>query len=315
MVERIMDRTITPLTSMTDDELLACVTALSGREKRTTAQLIAALAELDSRRLYLPQGYASLFAYCRDALGLSEDAAYNRMRAAKVAARWPAIVDMIANGSLTLTAVRLLADLLTDENHEALLGRAMHKTKREVEALVAEVAPHRFQFSTVRQVGPERFTIEITIDRQTHDRLRELQDLWRHRIPSGDPAAIVSLAVRVLLEDVRRKRLAETSRPRRVSRPLSISRHIPAAVRRAVWERDGGRRAYVGKSGRCTERAFLEVHHVRPFAEGGRTTIDNLELRCRAHNAYESEEHFGPWLARETPAGYDSTVDSVEMAQ
>jgi hypothetical protein len=103
--------------------------------------LIAALAELDARRLYLGQGFSSLFAYCTHALRLSEDAAYNRIRAARVAAKWPVVLDMIADGSVTVTAVRLLSDVLTDTNHDELLRAATHKSKREVEAMVAALNP------------------------------------------------------------------------------------------------------------------------------------------------------------------------------
>jgi hypothetical protein len=72
------------------------------------------------------------------------------------------------------------------------------------------------------------------------------------------------------------------------------SRHLPAAVLRGTWVRDQGRCAYVAPSGRrCGERAFLEFHHVVPFAVGGPATLDNVELRCRRHNAYEARLFFG----------------------
>jgi 5-methylcytosine-specific restriction endonuclease McrA len=60
-----------------------------------------------------------------------------------------------------------------------------------------------------------------------------------------------------------------------------------------VWTRDDGRCAFVGADGRCRETGWLEIHHVVPFARGGLTTTENLELRCRAHNAYEAEREFG----------------------
>ena len=72
------------------------------------------------------------------------------------------------------------------------------------------------------------------------------------------------------------------------------SRYIPTEVRNAVWERDQGRCAFMSQNGRwCSERRFLEFHHVIPFAWGGETTVANLELRCRTHNAYEGELIFG----------------------
>jgi 5-methylcytosine-specific restriction endonuclease McrA len=65
-----------------------------------------------------------------------------------------------------------------------------------------------------------------------------------------------------------------------------------------VWRRDDGRCAFVGTHGRCTERGTLEFHHVQPYAAGGVTSIDNLQLRCRAHNQYEAEQFFGPTADR-----------------
>ena len=77
------------------------------------------------------------------------------------------------------------------------------------------------------------------------------------------------------------------------------SRHVPAAVRRAVWIRDGGRCAFVAENGRhCTERGFIEFHHTAPYAAGGEATVDSIELRCRAHNLYEGELDFGPAVQR-----------------
>jgi len=70
-------------------------------------------------------------------------------------------------------------------------------------------------------------------------------------------------------------------------------------VKREVWKRDGGQCAFAGTQGRCTERGFLEFHHVVPYADGGPAVASNIELRCRAHNAYEAEQRFGLFV-RET---------------
>ena len=117
---------------------------------------------------------------------------------------------------------------------------------------------------------------------------------------------IVERARGVLLAELERKKFAKTDRPRAAAASTPGSRYV-AAVKRAVWARDEGRCAFVGGGGRCHERGFLEYHHVKPFAEGGETTVENLELRCRAHNAYEAAEHFGPLFTREA-AGVDDTV-------
>jgi len=119
-----------------------------------------------------------------------------------------------------------------------------------------------------------------------------VQDLLRHVVPDGDLGLIIERALVVLLQDLERQKLAHTTRPRETTRVSSGSRHVPRAVRREVWRRDEGRCAFVGRAGRCEERGFLELHHVIPFAENGPATVDNIELRCRAHNAYEASLHF-----------------------
>jgi hypothetical protein len=87
---------------------------------------------------------------------------------------------------------------------------------------------------------------------------------------------------------------------------------VPAEVERKVWQRDGGRCAFTASDGRrCTERSFLEFHHSnQPYARGGEATVENIALRCRAHNVYEAELIFGPYDAsrvRETPLDYGTS--------
>jgi hypothetical protein len=76
--------------------------------------------------------------------------------------------------------------------------------------------------------------------------------------------------------------------------PRRRGRHIPAAIRRAVFERDTGCCTYRSDSGeRCRETARLELHHSIAFARGGEHRLDNVSLRCRAHNALAAEQDFG----------------------
>jgi hypothetical protein len=336
------------LASLTDEQLLLKLKALAALERDATAQLIASLAELDARRLYLAEGFSSLFSYCTDALHLSEHAAYNRIEVARAARQWPVILQMIADGAVTLTVVRLLVPSLTDDNHRQLLDAATHKSKREVEQMVAALHPQPPVPSIVRKLpapgpvtrcasvldcaesetdatsiltaeprpvsppplpqrrpavvaplAPERYKVQMTVSRETHDKLRRVQDLLRHQVPDGDPAVVFDRALTLLLRDLERRKLAEARRPRPARAATPGSRHVPATVRRQVWKRDAGQCAFVGDARRCTERGFLEFHHVVPFADGGPATVENLQLRCRAHNLYEAEQHFGPMSVRE----------------
>ena len=323
---------------LTDQQLLAEVVALAQRERLATARLIAALAEMDARRLYLGEGYSSLFIYCTQRLHLSEHAAYGRIEAARAARQFPIILEHLAAGSLTLTTVCLLRPHLTAGNHVALLDAARGKSKREVEQQIAALHPLPAVLSSVRKIpppriessapaaalshaegilsssvaeimiaspqhvvqrdrpaalkplAPERYRVQFTLTSEAHDKLRRAQDLLRHVVPSGDPAVIFDRALTLLLSELERRKLAATDRPRVATATNSRSRHVPAGVRREVWRRDGGRCGFVGAEGRCTERGFLEFHHVVPFTDGGPTTSANLQLRCRAHNLYEARD-------------------------
>ena len=149
--------------------------------------------------------------------------------------------------------------------------------------------------AVVAPLAPDLYKVQFTISREAHDTLRRVQDLMRHTNPKGDPAVIFERALTLLLADLERRILGATDRPR-APRPTGPgSRHIPASVKRDVWARDVGRCAFRGTDGRCAETGFLEYHHVVPYADGGDPTVANIELRCRAHNAYESEGLFGPW--------------------
>jgi hypothetical protein len=143
------------LSCLPDAVLVAQMKTLVARERSVTAELVAHLAEMDTRDVHLREGYASLFVYCRDALGLSEWEAYNRIEVARAARRFPLILDMLADGSVNLTTVRLLAPHLTPDNHHEVLESARGKRKAEVEEIVARLSPRPEVASSIRRLpGP-----------------------------------------------------------------------------------------------------------------------------------------------------------------
>ncbi len=148
-------------------------------------------------------------------------------------------------------------------------------------------------------LAPGRYEIRFTASAATREKLRAAQDLLRHAVPDGDIAEVIDRALSLLLDSLLKNKAAVTDRPRSPGAGSvdgrSGSRTIPASVRRAVWLRDGARCAFVAASGRrCTARAFLEFHHIHPHGVGGPATIDNISLRCHAHNQHERELAFGP---------------------
>src|SRR5262245_15647816 len=145
------------IASLSDADLLVETARAAAAARQSTAELVALLAEVDTRKLYLGRGYPSLFVYCTQVLRLSEAAAYLRITAARASRRFPIILKLLADGTVTLTTVSLLAAKLTDENHEALLVAASHKSRRDVERLVASLDPQPDMPSSVRRLPEKKF--------------------------------------------------------------------------------------------------------------------------------------------------------------
>jgi hypothetical protein len=304
-----------------------------------------------------------MFAYCMDVLHLSEAEAYLRLTAARAAREHRVLLQMLADGRLHLTGIAKLAPHLTPENRALLLSRAVHKSKRQIEELVAELAPRPdvpgvlrklpsrptpsnqeaipsnrkdagvtvlpspdevvsspgLSFSSVpfassrredagpppvpgppalfQPLAPGRYKVQFTAGAELRDKLERLRALLRSEVPDGDLAAIIEKAVTEKLERLEARRFGRTRSFRKnpaPSRPDPSSRHIPAAVRRAVHRRDGGRCRFVDAYGRrCSERHRLEYHHRHPFALGGGHNPNNICLMCRTHNRYLAEIDYG----------------------
>ena len=355
---------------LTDDALRAKVKLLAQRSREVTVELIAHLAVLEERKLHRSEGPGSLFRYCTEILRFSEAAACNRIRATRAARKFPVVLDLLTDGSVNLTAVRLLAPHLTPENHRAILAEATGMTRRRVDKLVARLAPQPDVLPSIRKLpaptvavaasavvtheleqtaaapsgsgqspvspttetvaterptmaaavrpaarrpvvtalSPERYRVQFTVGPETEEQLRRLQDLLRGEIPDGDPGEIFARGLSPLLREVEKRKFAATTKPRPGRGTKAGSRHVPADIQRRAWQRDAGQCGYVSKDGRrCTERSYLEFHHAEPYSLGGEATVENISLRCRAHNVYEAELIFGPYdpsRVRETPAAY-----------
>jgi hypothetical protein len=281
---------LTTVSRLSDDALVANLKRLAQGSRRMTVELIAHLAELGTRGLHRAEGPGRLFGYCTQILRFSEAAACNRIKAAKAARKFPIVLDLLADGSVNLTTIRLLSPHLTAENHLALLTEATGMTRRQVDKLIARLNPQPDVAPSIRKLpmprpaiqgaevvpsaapplelqklpappptahrpvvaplSPERYRVQVTVGREAHDDLRALQDLVRREIPDGDAAVIVARALKLLRQEVEKKAFAATSKPRSDGASRPGSRHVPAHVERAVWKRDGGQCAFVAKTGR-----------------------------------------------------------------
>jgi hypothetical protein len=159
----------------------------------------------------------------------------------------------------------------------------------------------------VQPVAEDRWSVRVTLDAEMKAELDTLKALLSHKIPSGELGAVLREAIRCGIEKHGKRKGAVTpSRKVRIAEEKAgavkpengsvvlPSPYIPAAVRREVWKRDGGRCAFEGPDGsRCDSRWQLEFDHIVPPALGGASTAANIRLRCRGHNLLHAERVYG----------------------
>jgi len=318
-----------------DGRLLEQVRALVVRSNETEAELLVHLAEVDERRLYLPN-HTSMFAFCTIDLGFSEAVAENRIAVARAGRRFPRVLEALRSGWIHLSGLRVLVPHLTEESAQTLLDRATGKSKRAIEEIVAWHAPKPSVPDSVRKVperhaeppqrratapeplfsgsapaappprpatvaplAPERYHVQLTASRELRDKIEEAKALLRHQVPNGDLATILDRALTALIAKVKKDRFGVGRKPRATRLPegSATSRDIPDAIKRAVYERDGGQCTFVGTSGkRCGNRGFLQLDHLDGFARRQEHRLDRITLRCSQHNQYAAELMYGPEL-------------------
>ena len=320
----------TELKQFSDDELLRRLSELLKQSRRIESELVAHIAEVDERRLYAREAFPSMFAYCTEALHMSEAEAYLRIGVARASRRHPVLLAMLEDGCFHLTGIAKLAPYLTKANRETVLSRAAYMSKRRIEELVAEISPKPDVAPTIRKLpaspkaktgpaaqlrpdavalpkpagprrieplAPARYKFQFTASAELKDKIDRLRALMRSSVPDGDLAAIIEEAVTEKLERLESRRFAKTRAPRKSLEHTDTSpssRYIPAAVKRKVRERDGNQCTFVSAHGRrCTERGALEFHHDNPFRRGGDHSPENVQMMCPGHNAYLAECDYG----------------------
>lgn len=146
----------------------------------------------------------------------------------------------------------------------------------------------------ITPTAPDRYRFQCALSQDTFELLKRAQDLLGPRVAPGDMDQVLRRGLELLVAKLEKQKFAATDKPRAASTVRSENpRHIPADVRRAVRARDGGRCTYLSDSGHRCECRRVEFDHIVPVAKGGKSTIANLRLRCRAHNQFAADQVFG----------------------
>ncbi|MFL5813166.1 MAG: HNH endonuclease, partial [Bdellovibrionia bacterium] len=201
---------------------------------------------------------------------------------------------------VSISNARMIAPILNSNNQERWLSAAASLSKRVLEKEIAKEHPKTIIQEQTRFISENRLELKVGISEKLEENLRRVQNMISSQV--GTPVDIEETLQELVEFYIQKndpvekaKRLESRTSPQRVkqaSKPvpgqvkaLVNPRYIPAQLKRAVLLRDQNQCSYVTPNGtRCLERRWLDIHHVRPLAEGGQTSFENLKLICRGHH-------------------------------
>lgn len=287
--------------NLTNEELLNELRHAVKVERKSIAEVLHYLAEVEARRLHLERGYSSLWEFATKYLGYSENEAYARIQAMRLMREVPAAEKDFQEGKISLTVAAGVKSAFTQENKkrkekneaplraeekQKIFDEVKGKSKREAEKVFAN------HFGDQRNDALEKWVIHATPDMVKM--LEELKSFYAHRNFEGDISKLFQILLEVTLKEEKKKRMEEPAgASAKPSRPGS--RHIPRRVRREVWRRSNHECAYIDPvTGRkCDSKHALEVDHIYEWSRGGTHDPENLRLLCSAHNKFRNFANTG----------------------
>jgi 5-methylcytosine-specific restriction endonuclease McrA len=235
------------------------------------------------------------------------------------------------DGRLCERTLPYLREVLDEARLSEILDRAAGRTEEQIQLLVAALAPQpampdlfRKLPSSLREpheqspkvasdarqvvlplavppspppariepIAPELHVMRVTVGNDFKADLEAVRDELSHKMPGARLEEILHECIRVTLETCRKRRRG-TGKKTTSTPPPPASRYNPAAVKHAVWARDEGKCTYVGPTGhQCNSTYLVQVHHIDPHGKGGPPTVENLTLRCQAHNLLAAEKDY-----------------------
>jgi hypothetical protein len=207
----------------------------------------------------------------------------------------PSAPDAPAAGSILASSpIQAPAFALTPSS-----GSAPNLPRANVPVGSAPVVPSRPTFE-VEPLTADLRRLHITVSRRFLEKLEAARDALSHSHPGAGRDEILEVALDLVLDrQAKRRGLVKNPRPPASASnpPLSPrlrSRYVPAHIRRAVWERDGGQCQYpLQAGGICGETSQAELDHIPGFALGAKTTVEDMRVLCRFHQDVSARQLYG----------------------
>jgi hypothetical protein len=311
--------------SVSNTQLKSQLENLSRSERKITAQVIEHIAEVERRRLHLAWGYANLFDYLTKSLHYSEGAAYRRIQAARALKQMPLILEGLEKGSLKLSQIAQVETAMKQE--ERATGQKVSlERKREVFAKIENKNGYETKkiiakdFTKGLGDGYENFVeMNLKLPERVSEDLKRIKELYSHIDPHAswekvielmakdllklrDPLAQKARAEKKLTQSFAATEVKSNADQNRIGKGNSLqvkaskqiaktsNRHVPANIKRLVFQRDQGKCQYKSETGHiCGSKFQSQIDHVRPIYLGGTNEAENLRVLCANHNRFYYE--------------------------
>lgn len=280
---------------------------------KVEGELLEILNDVENQRVHLQMGYSSLFLYATEGLKLSESQAYNLINVMRKAREIPELKHQIQSGQLSVSKARRIVPILTAENHQEWIQKAKALPKAELEREVVKHSPSAEKKEIVRIITEQRSRMHLDLDTSLVEKLRRAQNLLRSKrrknltleetlgelvdqfLERNDPLRSVNNGTgsgqgkpsrATSTRAVNGKQLGPGQVTSQAEpRANALHRPIPKPLRRQVFRRDSGRCQYKGAAGKlCNSEAYLQIHHLEPWGQGGNHTANNLMVMCEQHH-------------------------------
>jgi hypothetical protein len=268
-------------------------------ETGAKTKLLHILAEVERRRMYSKRGIPNLHTYCLKVFKIQGGSAQRRIDTMHAMKLIPDIEEKILSGDLNITVVSQAEHFFRREEkngkkysvqaRKELFEKLENKSTREVERELVKISPQSVTQERIKELTEELAELKIVVNREFLEVEEKLRGLWSHRDPKMTHADLILMAMKECLKrsDPAQKKTRKILLPAPEKKPNP--RYIPPQVRKAVWIRDQGKCTFEG----CSSRFLVQHDHIIPVAMGGKSTVENLRLRCHAHNQRAAIEKFG----------------------
>jgi hypothetical protein len=296
------------LKSVSDSELLLATKRLASEEKRIGIEVLHHLREIDARKLFASLRFSSLYEYCTEELGYSGGGAHRRISAMKILRDVPEYEPKLRAGVVNVATLSKVQSFLVREKRQLgktyskdekteLLEQIERKSVKETDRILAAISPEQARIEKERVLNENESEVRFTVNRELKKKLERLRNLLGHKSKTQSYAGLIEELADIAIKklDPLEKAPAHKTPSPPVEMHSSHTRYVRAEVKRSVWRRDTGQCTYVDSNTnrRCESQHSLQIEHIKPFALGGSSTLENLKLLCPAHNQRAAIQAFG----------------------